>query len=257
MKLYDSSNYSNSFMHQVQIAYKGNTNAPAPGADNFQKYLAIANRLKNVWAQDADILWNSLFDTREYGPIQASTQDYDMDSDVFFVSDGVAIKRLDGNTDWFRVVQPKARNDERTSAGTTGADFGLGMTGGDFGMPLVYIKGSSAGQGSNLTLVFVDTFARDNLEVGGTIEVGVYTLPVDLKNAADIVVVDDPFWLVYATASELARNDPAKQDQVPNLSGLANQAYGKMITLNQGNSFEQPNGPRYMLRQPGVTWQQF
>jgi hypothetical protein len=253
MKIYDASNYTNSFMHQVQIAYKGNTNAPAPGADPFQKYLAIANRLKNVWAQDADILWNSLFDTREYGPVQAANQEYDLDSDVFFVSDGVSIVRLDGNIDWFRVVQPKARNDESSSR----PDHGIGMSGGDFGMPLVYIKGSSANQGSNLTLVFVDPFTATSLDVGGTISVGVYTLPDDFKNSSDIVVVDDPYWLVYATASELARNDPAKQDQVPNLSGLANAAYGKMITLNQGNSFEQPNGPRYMLRQPGVTWEQF
>ena len=249
-------NPTEGFIQQVQIAYKGNSNWPSSGTPKFLMYLAIANRLQANFCQDADVLWNSLFEERTYGPIIATEQAYDLDEDVFFLSDSVYILRTDGNTDQFTVVHPNARNDNSSQL--------VGMTGGDMGLPLCYVTGTAANQGSNLVLNFSDPFqtnvngvTQNSLDVGGTIQVGVYTLLPDLVNDSDTVLVDDPFWLVWMTASELARNDPAKQDQVPNLSGIANQAYEKMITQNQGNSFEQPNGPRYMLQQPGVSWEQF
>lgn len=237
----------NGLNQQIQIAYKGNSNWPAFGTTKFLERVAIANRLLYDWAMDADVLWNSLFDTRSYGPI-ASVNDlnHDLDSDVFFLSDGVSILRPDGNYDYFRVVHPNSRLDNTNATGMVGSDYGL---------PLVYLKGSAAAQGSNLTMVFAQ--ALNPLDVGGNIQVGVYTLPDMLNGASNDVVVDNPMWLVWAVAAELARNDPSKQDQVPNLVGQANQAYEKMVTLNQGNSFEQPNGPKYQIRNPGVTWPTF
>lgn len=257
MILYNASNFSQSFIHLVQRFYKGSvTTAPAPGTQKYLEYLAVANMLQADWCQDSDVLWNSLFSAREYGPISATEQAYDMDSDVFYLSDGLSILRLDGNTDWFRVVQPKNRYDE-----TAGYQMGRGMTAGDFGLPLVYLTGNSSGQGSNLTLNFQNPFqttqngnTQTSGDVGGTIQVGVYAQLADLANVTDTVLVDNPYWLVWATAAELARNDPAKQDQLPNLVGKANDVYMKMVTANQGNSYEQPNGPRYILPQIGETF---
>lgn len=256
MILNNTANPTQGFIQQVQIAYKGNSNWPSPGTAKYLMYVAIANRLQAGWAMDAGVLWNSTFTELTYGPIQATTQIYDLDSDVFYLSDSVYILRLDGNTDQFRVVHPNARNDN------TGDN--VGYTGGDTGLPLVYLTGTAAYQGSNLSLNFVTPFqtinngiTQDSLDVGGTIQLGAYLLPNDLKNPNDVVGVDDPFWLVWQTASELARNDPSKQDQVPNLTGMANDAYNKMLTANAGNSFEQPNGPRYIFPQPGVNWEQF
>lgn len=242
MQLDNPSNPTLGFNQQVQIAYKGNSNWPAFGTTKFLERVAIANRLYMDWVMDADILWNSLFATRTYGPINSSLS-YDLDDDVFFLSDGVSILRTDGNTDNFRVVHPNARNDNNGNRGIVGSDYG---------MPLVYLTGSAAGTGSNLTLNFSQAFTAEQL--GATIQVGVYTIPSTFSQATDNIVIDNPYWLVWATAAELARNDPSKQDQVPNLVGMANQAYSKMITLNQGNSFEQPNGPAYVLRNPGITW---
>jgi hypothetical protein len=246
---------SDGFIQQVQIAYKGNSNWPASGDPKYSQYVAIANRLMADWMMDADVLWNSLFDERTYGPVAAAIQTYDMDSDVFYLSDSVQILQTTGNTHNFRVVHPNARNDDQSGIGSTGADFGL---------PLVYITGMAANQGSNLTMNFVEPFQTTqngitiiSPDVGGTIQVGVYTLLPDLANDTDTIMVDNPYWLVWMTAAELARNDPAKQDQVPNLVGMANQSYEKMITANQGNSFESPNGPRYVLRNIGVNWEQF
>lgn len=252
----DPTNPTQGFIQQVQIAYKGNSNWPAPGNPKYLQYLAIANRLQGGWAMDAGVLWNSTFQTRTYGPISATNQTYDLDSDVFYLSDSVYIIRTDGNTDQFRVVHPNARNDNNGNS--------VGSTAGDYGLPLVYLTGAAALGGSNLTLNFVSPFqtivngtAQNTQWVGGTISLGAYILPTDLANAADVITIDDPYWLVWQTASELARNDPAKQDQVPNLTGMANDAYEKMLTQNEGNSFEQPNGPRYLYKNAGVNWEQF
>jgi hypothetical protein len=255
MILNNSTTPTEGFIQQTQIAYKGNSNWPQPGDPKYSMYIAIANRLMGDWMMDADVLWNSLFQERTYGPVIATQQAYDMDEDVFYLSDAVQILCTNGNIQNYRVVHPNARNDDQSGIGATGADFGL---------PLVYITGMAANQGSNLTINFVEPFqyvqngvTTTTEMVGGTIEVGTYCLLPDLADQTDVIQIDNPYWLVWATAAELARNDPAKQDQVPNLVGLANQAYEKMITANQGNSFEQPNGPRYLLKQPGVTWEQF
>ena len=255
MILNNTTNPTQGLIQQIQFAYKGNSNWPAPGSAKYQMYVAIANRLQAEWAMDSGVLWNSRFEVRTYGPVTASSQAYPLDSDVFYLSDSVYINDLNGNVNEFRVVHPDARND--------GSGNNTGYTGGDTGEPLVYLTGNAAYGGSNLTLNFQTPFqttqngvTTTTSDVGGTIQLGCYTLPNDLVNQTDTITVDDPFWLVWHTASELARNDPSKQDQVPNLSGQANDAYLKMITANQGNSFEQPNGPRYMYPQPGVNWEQ-
>lgn len=243
MQLDSPSNPTIGFNQQVQIAYKGNSNWPAFGSTKFLERVAIANRIMMDWAMDSDVLWNSLFAVRTYGPITSTTdQTHDLDSDVFYLSDSVQINRTNGDTANFTVVHPNRRND---------SDNQVGMTGADYGFPYVYLSGTAAATGSNLVLNFQD--ALDTLDVGGTIEVGTYTLPSFLQNATDVIPVDNPMWLVWAVAAELARNDPAKQDQVPNLVGMANQVYAKMITANEGNSFEQPNNPGvYNMNNPGM-----
>ena len=257
MILNNSTNPTQGFIQQVQIAYKGNSNWPLPGTAKYLMYVAIAHRLQAEWAMDANVLWNSLFsEVTDTGTIQPTVQTYPLDSNVYYLSDSIYIVDTDGNNTEYRVVHPNARNDN--------SGDNIGYTGGDLGQPLVYLTGSASYQGSNLTLNFVTPFqtttngiVTTSSDVGGAIEFGAYLLPNDLKNPNDSVLVDDPFWLVWQTASELARNDPSKQDQVPNLTGMANDAYTKMVTANQGNSYEQPNGPRYMFPQAGVNWEQF
>ena len=87
------------------------------------------------------------------------------------------------------------------------------------------------------------TFAQDidaNL-ASGIITVPAYYLPSDISASTDIVAVDDPNWLVYIVASELARNDPAKDDMHPTLVGMANELYLKMSNANNDTGYGQPN----------------
>ena len=94
-------------------------------------------------------------------------------------------------------------------------------------------------------LTFIADIVSTNQIVGGTLKIPGYYKPVDMVVTADLVSVDDPEWLVLAAASELARNDSAKQEQFPNLTGMANDLYDKMIIANDvvgfGNEGTVPN----------------
>jgi hypothetical protein len=68
-----------------------------------------------------------------------------------------------------------------------------------------------------------------------------YYMPAEISSSTDLVPVDDPKWLVYITASELARNDAAKDDQYPALVGMANDLYRKMSDANNDVGFLQLN----------------
>lgn len=87
------------------------------------------------------------------------------------------------------------------------------------------------------------TFAQDidaSLN-GAVLTVPGYYIPANITSASDIIVVDDPNWLVYSAASELARNDAAKDDQFPTLLGMANELYRKMSDANNDVGFLQMN----------------
>lgn len=87
------------------------------------------------------------------------------------------------------------------------------------------------------------TFAQkiDSGLDGGVLTVPGYYSPAPILLPTDVIPVDDPNWLVYITASELARNDPAKEDNFPTLAGMANDIYRKMSDANNDTGFLQPN----------------
>ena len=254
MILYDSSSTASTnpqgLIQKAWRAYKGNTTWPTPGAAKYLAMVMAANEFKNQWATDSHVHWDSLFTTRTYGPIISTTQAYALDSDVFYLADFVYINRTDGNTDRFQVVHPEARNNFSNPWGAV--DF----IGSDNGDPVVYLTGSFQGGSGNLTLNFQTPFTQMTGDVGGTIQLDCYALPDDMVNASDTVPVNNPEWLVKRLAAEMARNDPAKQDQFPSLLAEANDLYQKMIKDNQGNSYQQPNSPAYIQRNAGVNWQQ-
>lgn len=85
------------------------------------------------------------------------------------------------------------------------------------------------------------TFAQD-LDTGldaGELFVPAYYTPVAISASTDIIPVDDPNWLVYSVASELARSDPSKDDQFPILAGMANELYVRMSNANNDVGFLQ------------------
>lgn len=252
MILYDQSATAGTnpqgLIQKAWVHYKGNTNWPAPGTPKYLRCVMLFDSILKWYAKDSKIRWDSLFEIRTTGPITASNQAYDIDSDIFYLSDWVYINRTDGNTDRFKVVHPEARNDSFSAIGSIGSDFGD---------PVVYLTGASQDEGSNLTINFETPWANMSAaDIGGTVEFGCYILPSPVTNPGDVIPVNDPEWAVQRLAAELARNDPAKQDQFPVIDGRANKLYDSMVLANQGNSFQQPNGPTYMQQNIGVRWVQ-
>lgn len=89
--------------------------------------------------------------------------------------------------------------------------------------------------------------------IGGTLKVPGYYVPDDLTTAADIIPVDDPYWLVYAVASELAFNDLTYEDKAVDLNAKANNLYSGMISQNRRGSNNSPRIARTNVnRIPGT-----
>jgi len=142
--------------------------------------------------------------------IAAGVQEYALHRSFFMPSDS-AVVRLSSQDVPFTFMTPEKR------------------TGGD-----VYIYGRFPKY-----LTFYTDIATGNQLIGGQLLVPGYYIPSDLANATDLVPIDDPNWLVYATAAELARNDPAKEDEFPNLLGMANQLYKQMVDANRDTGYLQ------------------
>lgn len=83
--------------------------------------------------------------------------------------------------------------------------------------------------------------------VGGELKASGYYAPAEMVNSTDLVSVDDPNWLVYAVASELARNDPAKDTEFGNIIGMANDLYSKMVKANIYLGLNQSNSVPYAM----------
>ena len=91
-------------------------------------------------------------------------------------------------------------------------------------------------------LVFPDGIDSTNNTtlIGGTLKVPGYYRPADLVDGNSTVTIDDPYWLVYATASELAFNDITYSDKAADLNAKANNLYNNMVTANRRGTNNNP-----------------
>lgn len=210
-------------LNQIYYAYRGKgvSKVPAWGTEKANLAIAIANRKMKEWARDPYHRWASLFEVRDLAdPIDPAQFSYDLDTDLIANSDYVFIVKTDDTRLEYPVVTPNKRN-------------GNGQC--------FYIAGRNPKQ-----LVWATETIDAGLD-GATISLAGYYLPADLELVDDLVSVDDPNWLVYITAAELARNDPAKDDQFGNLVGQANDLYQKMVAANSFSGYLQPNAIEYSM----------
>jgi hypothetical protein len=99
----------------------------------------------------------------------------------------------------------------------------------------VYISGRDP-----QTITFYDTIASTDQSVGGTLIVPGYYIPADYTSASDVITVDDPYWLVYAVASELAFNDLTYESKYVDLNNKANNLYNQMVITNRRGTSNYP-----------------
>lgn len=261
----------------VYYAYrgKGATRTPVFGSEKANTALSICNRKKNEWANDSRQNWVSNFaltSPNEPGTVTTTATVDLVGTDTFFTDYQVGDKiTVSGETE--RTIATITSDTALTvtvaftNSTTTTFTHSIILKAGVQSYKLhrnvlnpsdhvvitlptqtinfslsnpqnrtadAYISGRNP-----KVLTLVDTIESTSQLVDGVLDLPAYYLPDDMVNATDTVPVDNPEWLVYSVAAELARNDPAKDDQFANLVGMANDIYEKMIYANRDIGFLQ------------------
>lgn len=203
-------------LDNVYQVYRGKiqSRTPAFSSDKANIVLGIANRKIREWATDPRNKWNSLFAITSVDTIDVNTLTYDLPATFWQPSDFAKVVKTDDSYVEYPIAKAQQRN---------------AISG-----QVAYVHGLNPKQ---------ITFAQD-LDAGldgGTLYVAGYSIPASMTASTDVVPVDDPNWLVYIVASELARNDPSKEDSYPSLVGMANELYTRMSNANNDVGFLQPN----------------
>lgn len=202
-------------VNDIYLAYRGKlSNVPAAGTEKYNRILTIINRNQRQWAKDSTVDWPSRFEVRQLGTTATGTQVYDIDDDIIRPSDYVQLVDANNNKRTIQILKPQT-----VALATEGC----------------YVSGTDP-----LQLTFVTTIG-DSLS-GLTIQMPCYTMPDDYTSPNDTIIIDNPQWLIYATAAELARNDYSKEEQYSNLQGIANDLYANMKSDAEVNAYSQPNG---------------
>lgn len=191
----------------VYLKAEGKLPTFASGSTKWTKIVAIANQKIDTWQNEA--LWNSLFvPNLELGRISA-TDTYDLDDSINQLDNAdtavVRIVHVDGNFTDYKTVPAKRLKD--------------------------YQDGQYCARVGR-TLVFCRPFTVDDKQFGGMLSVQAYIYPDHLVNDTDIVPVDDPAWLVTASAAEYNRTDITKKDQYATLVNESNSLMDSMKREN-------------------------
>ena len=258
---------------------KGASKVPVFGSEKSNTALAIANRKKNEWARDSNQTWVSMFKSDitavdQPGTVATTATTALVGTGTYFTDfavgdtitvSGETVRTIAAITDDTNLTVTAAFSN--TASGKTFKRRPIIATGVqeyalhrsffipsdtatvtttiqdivlNFSKPQertfsdLYISGRAPKM-----LTFYNDIESGSQLVGGELKVPGYYTPDDMVLATDEVPVDDPTWLVYATAAELARNDAAKDDQFANLVGMANDLYRKMIDANNAIGFLQ------------------
>ena len=215
---------------EINYAHKGNNRAPVEGTDKWNRALSIINRKIREWATARNISWASRFEEYNLGAF-STTEAVNLPTKFHKLSDRVFVLEDDGVARReYRVVKPDQRRDwEKGNA--------------------VYVSGTDP-----KVLTFTATIATDDPLLGNSIIVPMYTKPDALTAGSDEVKIDSEEWLIYSVAAELARNDPAKDDQFGNLTGLANEKWQDMVANNDDLPYLADNSVDVSVQSVGETW---
>jgi hypothetical protein len=204
------------------------------------KVLAQANLLIADWQDEPNVDWQSLaLPDYNLGTVTAA-QTFTLPAAVRKLSgaesDVVRILHTDGSayTD-YDIIDVNKRKQYENGARTFQNNY-------------VTVDGTK--------LVFQRAFATTDPQYGGTIYGPAYgyagpgTAPNFLVNDADVIPVDIPNWLVYATAAAYDTPDVTRQNLVPRLEGKANQVMQVMKSNNGGQLTKMTTG-RFLVSR---TW---
>lgn len=265
---------------QINHAYRGSDDdVPTSGTADYNLWEDTVNRKISEWARDPKNRWNSLFrydSPNELGTVATAGDTTLTGTDTYFTDYNVGDKIIvDGETEriidtitsdtvldvtvaftntvtanTYRHVAVIADvvqtynlhrqfyqpSDGAIASGTQDYEYSFSdPQGRDRFVLNTYISGFNPKK-----ITFTDTIESTDPIVGSDLIVPGYFLPEDLTSNSDIVPVDDPYWLVYAVASELAFNDLTYADKYAELNTKANNLYSMMSKSNRNGTNKYP-----------------
>lgn len=204
------------FLVHTSYALRGtDDDAPAFGSDEANYWIATLNRKKNELYEDVTKQWRNTHGILSLGTISASTApEYDTDDTYLSASDTVYVVTTAGQTIYYDVIQPQARNPQKRQ---------------------VYVGGMDP-----QVLHFTNEIISTEDIIGGTLYLPGFYMPDDVSRANDTLPFLDPFWGVMAAAAEIAGNDIVYEDKEANLTAKANNLHRLMVKKNRGGTYGNP-----------------
>lgn len=211
------------FLEHVNYALRA-TDDVAPSIDSEEGvyWIATANRKKNELYGDITKRWSAGFATLDLGEISAgAAPSFNLSSEFLTQAGEPYVIQTNGHRKTLDLVKPYEQNHY---------------------LQQVYISGASP-----QVLTFTQEIDTDDNLVGGTLYLPGYFMPADMTTNTGTVPVDDPYYLVMATASEIAFGDLTYEDKAADLNAKAAALYSQMIKRNMHRGYGNPNVTAYQV----------
>lgn len=191
------------------------------GSTKWLKILAIANLYIDQWIDEPNVDWESLRLPSTTTTLTAVTA-----TDTFAYDTTLVRKISDHEQDFIRILH---------TDGSTFTDYETIPT----NRQKDYANGQRTYQDNFITasqnkLQFNRAFNATDPQFGGTIFLPAYGYAAHVTADTDVIPVDIPNWLVFATAAEYIRTDVTRQPQYGNIINEANQIMNVMKQNNSG-----------------------
>ena len=196
------------FITLVNDALRGtDDDAPNANTDDWSYWLRTANRLRRNLYNDTKSLWPATYTKVNVGTITVDADlEFTLNSKFLAAANQPYIITLDGQRVNLTLLKPEE-------------------AAGNYLERTVFITGAQPQK-----LTFSKEIVTGENIVGGTLYLPGYFMPDDMTDDGDTVVVDDPDWLVVATAAKIAFNDITYEDKSSDLVAEANSLYTQMTS---------------------------
>lgn len=204
------------FMTQVNYALRGEDDeTPVSGDDSWNYWLATANRKKSELYRDTKHNWSDTYEVRSLGTVTVdATPTFNAATALLKPAEQVYVLTTGSDTVYYDLVTP---NQHSTS------------------VRQAYLSGNNP-----RVLTLTTPVLTGETIVSGTLYLPGYYEPDDMEDDTDVVPTLDPYWLVMATAADVAFNDLTYEDKFDDLNNKANALYRQMTTKNRTNGYNNP-----------------
>ena len=209
------------FVPSVFLSATGKQATFTTGSSKWLKIIALANIEIDNWADEPSVDWNSLYAPDTVIGTVSATKTYSYASTIRKISNQEG--------DVIRIIHPDGV--AFTEYDTISGDKQKYMA-----------NGQRTFQNNYITQVGIDSiqfnraFTSDDPQFGGSITIPAYSFPAHISADSDVIPVDIPNWLVYATAAAYDSTDVTRQNLVPRLEAKANQIMEVMKGNNDGQN---------------------